>query len=203
KGEPFKYDDFTEGQLESLIGPKGADGKKGERGPKGEPGKDGQDGKDGKDGEKGEPGEVTNLDLDKTANTLRDEFSLHTENEIIHITEGDRERWNEAGIAEQGETDDGHYIRYEDGTQMCWHRGLRMATDTVQGNIFRSTTATWTFPREFVDNDISVSATAETYAQWADLGGSPSSDGVAVVHYSGRSNTSTYRTNLFAVGRWK
>lgn len=106
-------------------------------------------------------------------------------------------------VVESGSNANGRFIRYSDGTQMCWHRGLKMATDTVQGNIFRSTTATWTFPREFVDNNISVSATSETYAQWADLGGGPFSDRVAIVHFSGRSNDTSYNTNMFAVGRWK
>ena len=106
-------------------------------------------------------------------------------------------------VVESDSNANGRFIRYSDGTQMCWHRGLAMATDTVQGDIFRSTSSTWTFPKEFIDNNISVSATAETYAQWADLGGYPSTTSVAVVHYSGRSNTSTYNTNLFAVGRWK
>ncbi len=106
-------------------------------------------------------------------------------------------------VVESGSNANGRFIRYSDGTQMCWHRGVSMATNTAQGAIYRSTSSTWTFPKEFINNNISVSATAETYAQWADLGGNPSSDGVAIVHYSGRSSNSTYNTNLFAVGRWK
>ena len=70
KGEPFKYTDFTEEQLEELKGPKGNDG---ERGPKGDPftyadftaeqlkalkgskGDKGEDGEQGSIGPKGEP----------------------------------------------------------------------------------------------------------------------------------------------------
>ena len=73
KGEPFRFEDFTPEQLESLkvkgdTGPAGEPGVKGDkgdaftyadfteeqlealRGPQGEPGRDGSNGKDGKDG---------------------------------------------------------------------------------------------------------------------------------------------------------
>ena len=81
KGDAFTYDDFTEEQLQRLVGPKGdageagPQGEKGEafkyedftpqqlqalvgpQGPAGEKGQDGQNGLDGKDGEKGDKGD--------------------------------------------------------------------------------------------------------------------------------------------------
>lgn len=48
KGDAFTYDDFTEEQLQRLVGPQG---------PAGERGQDGQNGQDGKDGEKGDKGD--------------------------------------------------------------------------------------------------------------------------------------------------
>ena len=50
KGEPFKYEDFTQEQLEALTGPKGDKGDKGEKGDKGDEGRTGADGAAGRDG---------------------------------------------------------------------------------------------------------------------------------------------------------
>ena len=52
KGDAFRYEDFTEGQLEALKGPKGDKGEQGEQGPAG------IQGPQGVPGEKGETGEV-------------------------------------------------------------------------------------------------------------------------------------------------
>lgn len=38
KGDPFTYEDFTQEQLQSLIGPQGLQGEPGQQGPQGEPG---------------------------------------------------------------------------------------------------------------------------------------------------------------------
>lgn len=40
KGDPFRYEDFTEEQLESLRGPRGYQGETGSRGPQGPKGSD-------------------------------------------------------------------------------------------------------------------------------------------------------------------
>lgn len=58
KGEPFRYEDFTEEQLEALRGPAGKDGRNGIDGKDGADGVDGKDGADGRDGEKGEKGDT-------------------------------------------------------------------------------------------------------------------------------------------------
>lgn len=72
KGDPFTYEDFTEDQLQGLIGPQGEKGEKGDpfeysdftpeqleslKGPKGDPGEQGQKGDPGEQGLQGEPGE--------------------------------------------------------------------------------------------------------------------------------------------------
>ena len=47
QGEAFKFEDFTEEQLASLVGPEGPQGAQGPMGPQGEPGKDGEQGPQG------------------------------------------------------------------------------------------------------------------------------------------------------------
>lgn len=60
KGEPFKYSDFTPEQLESLKGPKGDPGEQGQKGDPGDQGLQGEQGEPGIQGEKGEQGEPGN-----------------------------------------------------------------------------------------------------------------------------------------------
>ena len=57
KGEPFRYEDFTEEQLLNLKGPKGDTGEKGERGEQGPIGERGLQGPQGEKGEQGKTGE--------------------------------------------------------------------------------------------------------------------------------------------------
>lgn len=47
KGDPFTYEDFTQEQLQSLIGPQGPQGETGQQGPQGEPGQQGPQGEPG------------------------------------------------------------------------------------------------------------------------------------------------------------
>lgn len=56
---------------------------------------------------------------------------------------------------ETGSGANGHYTRWEDGTQHC---RLNLFTMTQAGNA--RCEATWTFPAAFVDTDIAVTATA-------------------------------------------
>ena len=57
KGEPFTYEDFTDEQLEALRGPQGERGLQGERGEKGETGLQGERGPQGEIGPAGPQGE--------------------------------------------------------------------------------------------------------------------------------------------------
>ena len=59
KGDPFRYEDFTQEQLLELKGPKGDQGIQGERGPKGEQGEQGPKGEQGIQGPKGIDGTVS------------------------------------------------------------------------------------------------------------------------------------------------
>ena len=60
KGDPFRYEDFTEEQLLKLKGERGERGEKGLKGDKGEQGVQGNDGNNGRDGANGKDVEIKN-----------------------------------------------------------------------------------------------------------------------------------------------
>lgn len=85
KGDPFRYSDFTQEQLNALKGPKGDTGENGEQGPKGEPfkytdfteeqlaalkGERGEKGETGERGRKGPQGDNVNLETVKKIKDL-------------------------------------------------------------------------------------------------------------------------------------
>lgn len=53
-------------------------------------------------------------------------------------------------VIERGSNANGEYVRFADGTQICWSPQLEFtAVTTVIGSGFRSDTVTWTFPAAF------------------------------------------------------
>lgn len=82
KGDPFEYSDFTPEQLESLKGPKGDPGEQGQKGDPGEQGLQGEQGEPGIQGEKGEqgaPGKSATITIGETV-TLEPGEQANVEN---------------------------------------------------------------------------------------------------------------------------
>lgn len=80
-------------------------------------------------------------------------FTAHDHNAIIntltlHLAESASKH-----IKESGSNENGRYIRFDDGTQMCWRRaniGSIMAVgEGTFNNLYRTNHYTWTFPKEF------------------------------------------------------
>lgn len=53
-----------------------------------------------------------------------------------------------ATIVESGSNDNGSYIKYSDGTMMCYHTIL----PNEQNTIYHYSYSFWTFPMSFIDN---------------------------------------------------
>ena len=109
------------------------------------------------------------------------------------------------GIIERGAvtpTNRGQYIRYADGTQICWtYDAGSLDSSTASGNIFRtSATTTWTFPVAFIETPV-VTGTTETSVRWVSVGAVQTTT-VDFRHFSSTSTTTTVPTRLMAVGRW-
>jgi|SRR5690625_540990 len=118
----------------------------------------------------------------------------------------------QSGIAEMGENENGSYIRYENGVQICWwYRdsfNVSTSTATFQGlTIYRNISeVVWEYPRKFIDTP-SIQFTAG-------LGGSSLAPTLFRVYNIGldlaRCQLQTFtdfdeigHANYFAIGRWK
>jgi len=53
-------------------------------------------------------------------------------------------------VIEQGSNANGSYTKFADGTMVCWHTLTAATTNNAHGQLFRSATATWTFPVAFI-----------------------------------------------------
>lgn len=106
-------------------------------------------------------------------------------------------------VLERGSTADGDYLRFADGTQICWHGGLSVANvSTAEGAGFRSALLGWTFPKAFLAGSLPV-----VTGQSADAGcwfaaAAPSVTAVQVRALSFASRASSLGLRALAVGRW-
>ena len=109
---------------------------------------------------------------------------------------------------ELGRNENGNWVRWNNGLQMCWivkPSWPGAVVDTAWGNIYRSSTQlTWSYPKNFIDNPFLA-------------GGGSGSVSVVFSGSTGRSNTEsmvfrTERANasttdpdiwLVAIGWWK
>jgi len=104
-------------------------------------------------------------------------------------------------IIERGSNSNGEFVRYADGTQICW-RTFTIDSDLSFDNIFRTNTyPTWTFPAPFAERPV-VSGSREGAATgvWA------SARNVTSTNCQPELLSSRSRTNqtidFCAVGRW-
>jgi|SRR5690625_585699 len=109
----------------------------------------------------------------------------------------------QSGIAEMGQNENGSYIRYENGVQMCWNEVYNDDSTSASGALYQKQIS-FTFPKPFVDIP-SVSGTERNdvanYVQWT---------AIRQVHTDGISAyaicTSQDRPGFYgyqAIGRWK
>jgi hypothetical protein len=96
----------------------------------------------------------------------------------------------------------GQYIRYADGTQICWSYAAASLTATdLTGSVYRTTaTSTWTFPVAFIESPV-VTGITETSVRWVSLGTATTTD-VSFRHYAAVNSATGIDTRLMAVGRW-
>ena len=112
----------------------------------------------------------------------------------------------QSGIAEIGENENGSYIRYENGIQMCWHveeyEDIDMTDES--GSIYRSIGLSWDYPKPFIDDNVVVSFSSSNSQIWIDSSGNGDSTRVPYRAFSGTSNRSRdFIVRTFAIGQWK
>ena len=116
--------------------------------------------------------------------------------------------WLEAGcgIVEQGENANGYYIRFSNGTQICWKNDTVSVTVIANKNIGTygwsyytvDSAEIWTFPVAFIENPSVIVSAEDGPAVY----GSLSTTSVNIGVRSNQSNA-TLDYSAFAIGRWK
>ncbi|MCB1328258.1 MAG: hypothetical protein KDK28_01805, partial [Maritimibacter sp.] len=98
-----------------------------------------------------------------------------------------------SGVAESGSNANGEYIRFTDGTQMCWKNDFVAAG---------SSAGVWTFPAPFVDANAAVTATAlGAFARFITMTGVTATT-ATLNTYTQDGGTELPDTSIMALGRW-
>ena len=106
-------------------------------------------------------------------------------------------------VVESGSNEAGSYTRWSDGRQECWMEKSQTA-NISEGNIYKSSNDTVKFPKNFDDSyDIFIAARVRSVNRWANAIATNASD-TSVIQFSSKSSgSSSFKTQLYAVGRWK
>lgn len=136
--------------------------------------------------------EINSKASQEDLSNLSDDYVAHkAENALKHITES-------------GSNANGNYIRFDDGTQLCWHvktDDIAIATAFLGG--FSSANILWTFPANFISG-ASVQMTPNSAAFSIISGSNNPTTGANYRYTSITTQTSASRQIfLFAIGRWK
>ena len=148
-----------------------------------------------------------------------DELETHLEDYETHKAESasdDVHGLANKVIVESGSNEDGEYIRFGDGTQICWqtfYAGTRTyAGDGTYANPYRSNTVNWTFPKPFISPPTlsltgqiassSASARANSCGSSSDITGSRVVN-IQCVMLSSNSTDADVFIYALAIGRWK
>lgn len=110
----------------------------------------------------------------------------------------------------RGTNSNGEWVRYPDGTQICWKWGLDPGTTktnlksgggTNQGTGWRSGNITWTFPAVFDAGAVASFATSRTWYNWA-TGNGVTNSSADFIQWAIAEGTAT-PLDVMAIGRWK
>lgn len=105
-------------------------------------------------------------------------------------------------IIERGSNANGEYVRYADGTQICWVRNLPLDITTAAGSLFRGL-VTWTFPAAFVSSFpvFASSNSGSNHSEWGGnaTGASFTSTALRAMGVASRTGSTV---DGFAIGRW-
>lgn len=106
-------------------------------------------------------------------------------------------------VIERGNNANGEYVRFADGTQMCWSTDLFGTTNVPTGALYRSGDITWTYPAVFsVEPNVHGSCPGEMNT-WTNI--KPTSTGntsSAIMRGFAAATGVERRYGAFAIGRW-
>jgi hypothetical protein len=107
-------------------------------------------------------------------------------------------------IIEKGSNSSGEYVRYADGTQICWYSGQGLTASTgAVGNLFGSTVNTWNYPISFATGSEPVFMGAcNSGPSWLVPSGPPNSISASWQRLTSYSDGTGRASRFFAIGRW-
>lgn len=108
-------------------------------------------------------------------------------------------------ILERGSNANGEYIKYADGTMICWSNSRPLGNlAATLGAIFYTGSQTWTFPQQFVSAPAVAGHISSTVGySWLGLGsGATSASNTTFSGFSATSTTSAPTFSAVAIGRW-
>ena len=105
-------------------------------------------------------------------------------------------------IIESDSNVNGEYVKYADGTMICWNYALTtQASSTATGSMFRTTAvSTWTFPVAFLVAPV-VSGQAESNTRILTFD-TPTTTTVDFRHHSATTSATLVGNRLTAIGQW-
>ena len=110
----------------------------------------------------------------------------------------------------RGSNTNGEWVRFPDGTQICWKWGLDPGTlktnnksggGANQGTGWRSSNISWKFPAVFGAGEVASFATSRTWYNWATGNGVTNSSAEFIQWAMAEGNAT--KLDVMAIGRWK
>lgn len=106
------------------------------------------------------------------------------------------------GYSSSGSNSNGRYIRFDDGTQICYHNVGELTSPESVGNIYRSAESTrWDYPAMFLEKP-ALSVSVSSNVRWGAITGGDNTHAL-IRQFSALPYTTGMRTLVMAVGRWK
>ena len=110
----------------------------------------------------------------------------------------------------RGSNANGEWVRFPDGTQICWKWGLDPGTIKTnnksggganQGTGWRSSNISWKFPASFGAGEVASFATSRTWYNWA-TGNGVTNSSAEFIQWAVAEGNAT-KLDVMAIGRWK
>ena len=109
-------------------------------------------------------------------------------------------------ITESGTNSNGSYIKFDDGTMICYsNRDCSAPPDSPHGALYSTGSDQWTFPSRFISTpSIFINEVKGAGSCWGSLAGSAATTiGTSFRLYRASSSSLIPTAGLYAIGRWK
>ena len=109
-------------------------------------------------------------------------------------------------ILESGSNANGNWIKYEDGTLICYHSVVMTTeTTTTEGSVFRTAGTHWTYPLAFISPpEFTGGLIYSVYCWFGGGNGTNTTTTAFYAVYRGSAGTGFFpEVSLQAIGKWK